>query len=209
MAIWTVMSAIAASALDVPSLVLARPHLHLRWIVPISRWTLLSGVVLLVFSLLSWRRVASALGWRRKPTLLTLLALTMALSLTLSPRDWLRNHRSLHQCLPSDWAGFGHSMLHVGTSVESLLNIVLLMPLGYGLVVASRRAVWPSVLMVTLPAAIELLQVIIPGRECSPSDWAANALGGLIGVVAGVLVSRRLRRARHAREDQRETMVEA
>lgn len=209
MAIWTVMSALAASALDVPSLVLARPHLHLRWIVPISRWTLLSGVVLLVVSLLSWRQVASALGWRRKPTLLTLLALTMALSLTLSPRDWLRNHKSLHQCLPSDWADLGESMLHVGGSLESVLNIILLMPLGYGLVVASRRAVWPAALMMTLPAGIELLQVIVPGRQCSPSDWAANALGGLIGVAAGALVNRRLRRSRQAREAQRETMAEA
>jgi VanZ family protein len=203
------MSAFAASTLDVPTLVLSRPHLHLRWIIPISRWTVLSGSVLFVVSLLSWRRVASTLGWRRKPTLLTLLALTMALSLTLSPRNWLANHKSLHQCLPSGWADFGDSLLHVGGSLESLLNIILLAPLGYGLVVASRRAVWPAVLMVTMPAAIELLQVIVPGRQCSPSDWAANSLGGLIGVAAGVLVNRRLRRAQLARDAQRDSLVKA
>jgi VanZ family protein len=203
------MSAFAASVLDVPTLVLSRPHLHLRWIIPVSRWTVLSGFVLLVVSLLAWRRLASALGWRRKPTLLTLLALTMALSLTLSPRNWLANHKSLHQCLPSNWTDFGDSMLHVGGSVESMLNIALLMPLGYGLVVASRRAVWPAVLMVTMPAAIELLQVIVPGRQCSPADWAANSLGGLIGVLIGVLMNRRLRRSREAREARHEPLVKA
>ena len=175
---------------------LAAHHLRLRWLVPISRWTLLSGVVLLVLVLLTWRRAAARLRWRRVPTLFALLSLAGALALTLSPRDWLANHRSLHQCLPHSWASLGHSAMHVGNSLESLLNIVMLMPLGYFLVLACRRALWPAALVVALPAAIELTQVIVPGRECSPQDWMANALGGLIAVLAGALVNRRARRRR-------------
>ncbi|HEY1974430.1 MAG TPA: VanZ family protein [Pseudonocardia sp.] len=177
------------------TMLLAGHHLHLRWIVPISRWTLLSGTVLFLATVLSWRRLASWLGWRPVPTLIALLGLAGALSLTLSPRDWLANHRSLHQCLPSDWSQLAGSAMRVGTSLESLLNICLLMPLGFGLVVASRRAWWPAVLMVVLPAAIEITQVIVPGRECSAADWIANALGGLIGVTGGLVVHRRMGRA--------------
>jgi glycopeptide antibiotics resistance protein len=188
------------------TMLLAVHHMHLRWIIPISRWTLLSGAVLLAATLLSWRGLARRLGWRPIATLVALLGLAAALALTLSPRDWLANHRSLHQCLPSDWSELAGSAMRVGSSVESVLNISMLMPLGIGLAVASRRAWWPALLVVVLPAAIEITQVIIPGRECSAADWIANALGGLIGVAVGVLVDRRLRAAELA-ADQRAALT--
>jgi VanZ family protein len=72
----------------------------------------------------------------------------------------------------------------------------MLMPLGFGLMLATRRVVWPSLLVVLLPVAIELTQVLIPGRECSVSDWLANSLGGLIGVGVGWLTQRWLRAVR-------------
>jgi VanZ family protein len=53
--------------------------------------------------------------------------------------------------------------------------------------------------MVLLPVAIELTQVLIPGRECSVSDWLANSLGGLIGVAVGWLTQRWLRARKAAR----------
>jgi VanZ family protein len=83
--------------------------------------------------------------------------------------------------------------------VESWLNIAMLMPLGFGLMLATRRVVWPSLLVVLLPVAIELTQVLIPGRECSVSDWLANSLGGLVGVGVGWLTQRWLRARKAAR----------
>jgi VanZ family protein len=163
---------------------------HLRRVVPISEWTPVLGLAAVVLSLLIWRRLARRLGWRPLPTLLALLWLAGALAVTLSPRDWLANHRSLAECLPSDWAQVGDSMTRVGHNLESLLNVGLLLPLGFALVVAGRRIVWPALLVALLPAAIEITQVVVPGRECSPSDYFANALGGLIGVALGVPVNR-------------------
>jgi hypothetical protein len=162
----------------------------LRRVVPINHWIPVVGLLGFVASLLLWRRVAGWLRWRPLPTLLTLLAATAVVSLTLTPRGWWGNHRSLARCVPSDWADLADSMGRVGTSLESWLNIAMLVPLGVGLVLASRRVVWPAVLLVLLPVAIELTQVVVPGRQCSAADWAANALGGLIGVTIGALGNR-------------------
>lgn len=163
---------------------------HFRHAVPISRWTLLFVVLGVGLCLLSWRRVVARTGWRPLPTLGALLALAGALALTLSPKGWAGNHRSLAQCVPADWAEVGHAASHVGASLESLLNVGLLTPLGIALVLASRRIVWPAAVMVLLPTVVELSQTGIRGRECSATDWIANALGGLIGVALGVATER-------------------
>lgn len=164
---------------------------HLRGTVPISKWTLLFTALGIGASLLGWRWLARRTGWRPMPTLWALFALTAALGLTVSPRGGRsRNRRTLAECLPVDWAELGHAATKVGGSLESLLNIGLLMPLGFALVLASRRVAWPAALMVLLPAAIELAQTSINGRLCTAADWMANALGGLIGVVAGLVVQR-------------------
>lgn len=190
------------------TLLLGAHHFHLRRIVPVSQWTVLSGVVLLAAVLLSWRRLAAFRGWRPGPTLLALLGLAGALALTLSPRDWLANHRTLHQCLPHDLAAVGDAAARVGGNLESLLNICMLVPLGFGLVLAGRRVAWPALFVVLLPAAIELTQVLVPGRQCSPEDWMANSLGGLLGVVAGAMVNRWWCRAEdRRRDDQRAALT--
>lgn len=172
---------------------------HLRWLIPVNRWSPVLGLLGLVICVLAWRPVASLTGWRSTPTLLSLLSLVAALTLTLTPKGWKGNHRTLAQCLPSDWAQFGASASHVGVNVESWLNIAMLMPLGFALVLATRRMVWPGLLVVLLPLGIELTQVAIPGRECSVSDWIANALGGLAGVIVGGLTQRWLRARKAAR----------
>lgn len=173
---------------------------HLRGTVPISYWTLVVIALGIAVSLLSWRWLARRTGARPLPTLGAMLALTGALALTLLPRGG-RSHtrRTLAECLPADWADLGHAAGRLGGSLENLLNIGLLLPLGFALVLASRRIVWPAALMLLLPAGIELAQTSINGRLCSASDWMANALGGLIGVAAGALVHR-LRGPAPARE---------
>lgn len=165
---------------------------HFRRLIPIGRWTPLLALLGLAVSLYAWRPVSWRWGWRPLPTLLALLSLLAALTLTLIPKGWYGNHRSLAQCLPADAAGWAAAAGTVGHGMESCLNIAMLVPLGFFLVLASRRVVWPAALMVALPAAIELTQVVIPGRECSPADWYANALGGLLGVAVAAVVGRRL-----------------
>jgi VanZ family protein len=165
--------------------------LQLRGTIPISKWTLVLTVLGIGACLVSWRWLARRAGWRPLPTLAALLALTGALALTLSPRGGRsRNRRTIAECVPADWADLGHAADRVGASVESLLNIGLLVPLGFALVLASRRVVWPAVLVLLLPAAIELAQTQINGRQCTPADWMANALGGLLGVALGLLAHR-------------------
>jgi hypothetical protein len=158
---------------------------HLRRAIPISQWTPLFVLLGIGLCLLSWRWVATRTGWRSLPTLGALLTLAGALALTLSPRGWDGNHRSLAQCIPTDWAEVGRAASHVGSSLESLLNVGLLTPFGIALVLASRRVIWPAAVMVLLPTVVELSQTGIRGRECSATDWIANALGGLIGVALG------------------------
>jgi MFS family permease len=163
---------------------------HLHRVVPISRWTPVLGLAALLLCLLLWRRLAGRFGWRPVPTLLALLSLAGALAMTLAPRGWWGNHKSLAQCLPSDWSQVAGAVAKVGGNLESLLNVAMLVPFGVTLVLASRRVVWPALLVALLPAGIEMVQTVIPGRQCSPTDYFANALGGLLGVAAGALVDR-------------------
>lgn len=174
---------------------------QLRWLVPISRWTPLVALVGVTVALFCWRPLAARARWHPLPTLGALLATAAVVALTLSPRGWYGNHRSLAECVPTEWWQLANSAAGVGGSAESVLNIILFVPLGYCLVMASRRVIWPAALMVLMPIAIELLQVVVPGRQCSPRDWLANALGGLIGITAAALTRHFLRRrARRARD---------
>ncbi|HEX4362240.1 MAG TPA: VanZ family protein [Pseudonocardia sp.] len=172
---------------------------HLRWLIPVNHWSPLLGLLGIVICVLLWRPLVALTHWRPLPTLLALVSGVAALTLTLAPKGWEGNHRTLAECVPTDWAQFGERASHVGSGVESWLNIAMLVPLGFGLMMATRRVVWPSLFVFLLPVAIELTQVVIPGRECSVSDWVANALGGLVGVALGWLSQRWLRARKAAR----------
>jgi len=172
---------------------------RLRWLVPVNHWSPLLGLLGIVICVLLWRPLVALTHWRSQPTLLALVSGVAALTLTLAPKGWDGNHRTLAQCVPADWSEFGERVSHVGSGVESWLNIAMLVPLGFGLMMATRRVVWPSLFVVLLPVAIELTQIVIPGRECSVSDWVANALGGLAGVALGWLTQTWLRARKAAR----------
>lgn len=166
---------------------------HLRRVVPVGRWSPFVALLALIVALLLWRPLARLTRWRSVPTLLALLSLAGVLTLTLTPKSWVGNHRSLAQCLPSAWAELADSASGITSSLEGVLNVALLVPLGFTLALACRRVVWPALLTLALPAAIELIQVVIPGRECSVADWLANAGGGVVAVLAGGLVNGALR----------------
>ncbi|WP_314324473.1 VanZ family protein [Paenarthrobacter ilicis] len=82
-------------------------------------------------------------------------------------------------------------------AVEFVSNIVMFIPFG-----ALLRCLWPAtwnwwrtlLLSAATSTAIELTQLLVPGRVTALSDVIANSAGGLIGVAAVAwLVSRRSR----------------
>ncbi|SDR71837.1 VanZ family protein [Agrococcus carbonis] len=80
--------------------------------------------------------------------------------------------------------------------VEASANVLLFVPLG-GLVTLLLRRRWQGIaLALALSAAAELAQIVIPARQPSLRDLAANVLGAAIGAgLAWCLVVRRERSA--------------
>lgn len=79
---------------------------------------------------------------------------------------------------------------------QESLNALLLAPFGLFAALAVRR-VWPVALtVVLLPAVIEGAQAFVPeiGRLCIVQDWLDNATGGLLGALAGGLLTLVLRK---------------
>lgn len=87
--------------------------------------------------------------------------------------------------------------------VEFLANVGMFVPVGlFFLLLFGRRLWWVAVLAgATLTVAIETAQLFLPGRVSDVRDLVANTVGGLIGVLAALVVtagSARRARARTA-----------
>ncbi len=157
------------------------------FVTPISPAALLLAAAGTVVSLLLWRPLVRVSGWRPVPTLLALLALTAVCALTLAPGS-NPGEGGARACIAGAPVHLRARLLAIRTSPEALLNMVLLVPLGCFAVLAVRR-LWPAlVLVLVLPAAIELAQTRIPGRVCSGIDYLTNAAGGVLGAVLGIVV---------------------
>jgi hypothetical protein len=69
-------------------------------------------------------------------------------------------------------------------ALDVLANIVMFLPLGFALALATERRWLPVLLCIATTLIIEGLQVrVIVGRDASLSDLLANSLGGWIGCV--------------------------
>jgi hypothetical protein len=67
---------------------------------------------------------------------------------------------------------------------DSIVNVLLFLPLGAALAL-NRRGWWiPIGLGAALSAGIEIAQLFIPGRYSSPWDLGTNTLGAALGVAA-------------------------
>jgi len=81
-------------------------------------------------------------------------------------------------------------------SVELLANVALLFPLVYFFALATRRPLRALAAGVTLSAAIEALQALVPAinRSCDTNDWAMNSAGVLVAAALAwaTLAARRL-----------------
>lgn len=73
-------------------------------------------------------------------------------------------------------------------------NIVLFMPLGFGLRLAGVRTRWAVLFGSALSATVELLQIrVVVGRDASFLDWISNTIGTVLGVLAAVYLYSLLR----------------
>jgi VanZ family protein len=78
--------------------------------------------------------------------------------------------------------GVSHNLEHFG----SFLFAGILWYLAY----ANRLLLWLGTLLV-FAGSIELLQILVPGRHARFTDFAADALGGCVGMLIAYLVARR------------------
>ncbi|MFJ5921509.1 VanZ family protein [Kitasatospora sp. NPDC092948] len=99
---------------------------------------------------------------------------------------------------------WGASLGFTLNSTQGQLNLLMYVPLGLFAVLTFGRPVLVSVGVLALTGVTETVQGLLPaiGRACDSGDLAANALGGLIGVLLGCAV--RLARRRRIRPGGRE-----
>lgn len=71
-----------------------------------------------------------------------------------------------------------------------VLNMALFLLPALFAVVASRRPLLVALAVPVASAAIELVQLLLPGfgRRCDVDDWLANTIGGLVGVLIGLVI---------------------
>ncbi|MFB7944280.1 VanZ family protein [Kitasatospora phosalacinea] len=81
-------------------------------------------------------------------------------------------------------------------TVQGRMNVLMFVPVGLFAVLALGRPLAVAVGAVGLSALTETGQGLLPGigRACDTSDFAANAIGGLAGVLLGCAVRLALRR---------------
>ncbi|MGZ4333355.1 MAG: VanZ family protein [Gaiellaceae bacterium] len=80
---------------------------------------------------------------------------------------------------------------------DILGNVLLFMPFGVAMAFATRVGLRRTVAAgAVLSAAIEIAQLVIPGRWTSVDDFILNTFGAAVGYVAWVTLAHRQRRLR-------------
>lgn len=103
-----------------------------------------------------------------------------------------------------DWLRYDLGVTFFGSGwIEFVANILMFAPLGFLLTLLFRHPWYGIVLALTLSAAVELVQIVIPSRQPSLRDVLANVLGAAVGAAIGWLVVRRQRRHQRATADAR------
>lgn len=159
-------------------------------------WFLPSLLVTIAVGLGLNQRAARALAVSRMIAMALIVSLGLILSATLSPH---RGAFELHATGSGscDFLRVGvaspHELMAVSVN-DTLLNVVLFVPLGLaiGLARRSRHIVVLVVAGVALPFAIEATQLLAPSlaRACESADVFDNLTGLVLGLVAGALLAR-------------------
>ncbi|HTI23587.1 MAG TPA: VanZ family protein [Kutzneria sp.] len=144
----------------------------------------LGALALVAASLFRWSKPASALAG---------VSLALALSVTLVRPYWgdVRLGDPLRMCVP------GHFSVTAG---EALLNFVMLMPLGFFGVLATKRPLLVAMGCVSVSAGIEITQAMFELGVCDGQDFMNNSVGGVLATVAGWLLLLVLGRNRRRRQ---------
>jgi glycopeptide antibiotics resistance protein len=159
-------------------------------------WFLPSLLVSIAVGLGLNQRVASALAVSRMIATAAIVSLGLILSATLTP---YKGAIALHATGSGSCAflrvGLASPNELMAVSVnDTLLNVVLFVPLGLaiGLARRSRYAVPLVVAGIALPFAIEAIQLLAPSlaRACESADVFDNLTGLVLGLVAGALLAR-------------------
>ena len=158
-------------------------------IIPI--FIVLMIIIVIVFLLLNRSAGHDARNFKRKMTLMIYIGFTVTLVgmilVTLMPTD---HPNQLTQLVP--FASIIETMQYATPAaiVNSLvMNIILFIPFGFFVYILSRRPLLATVLACLMSISIEVLQYVLPiGRISNIDDVILNTLGGIIGMLAGVLV---------------------
>ncbi len=110
-----------------------------------------------------------------------------------------------------DWVRDGLGVTSFGSGwIEFVANILMFVPLGFLLTLLFRHPWYGIALALTLSAAVELVQIVIPSRQPSLRDVLANVLGAAVGAAVAWMVvrrQRRLERTAQTRAEQSPTSV--
>jgi hypothetical protein len=153
---------------------------YLLWLIttPNVIW---STVFWTVATALAYRPLVRRFGLAPLPTALALASLAVIAVITLTPPA---TADPPHGCLAVSRTELLEAFTHFGAGIQEKLNILMLVPLGFFLTLATGRPGRCAVAVAVLPAVIEFVQGSFAGRYCSPLDWSDNAAGGLAGVGA-------------------------
>jgi hypothetical protein len=91
------------------------------------------------------------------------------------------------------WSGFDiHRLLPDALgSASGLANVALFVPLGFFLVVVTRRPARSAAVVLATTTGIEASQgMVLAGHDCSVADVLANTVGGLAGIAVAVTMVR-------------------
>lgn len=157
--------------------------------IPLSLWTVTALLITSGVALVGHRTVAAWTGWRPRAALGILLILGATVAITLTPGH-ASTHADLRSCVPHDRRTLAEAGHLLGHDMENLLNWVLFVPFAVVLQWTVRGARFTVPVIVLLPAMIESVQVVVPGRLCAASDYAANIAGGLIAVFITAAIHR-------------------
>lgn len=154
---------------------------------------LLGGLVLGALALLA----AHLLRWGKAASVLAGFGLALALSVTLVRPFWgdVRLEDPLRVCVPGSFSV---------AAGGALLNFVMLMPLGFFGVLATKRPLLVAMGCVSVSAGIEITQAVFELGVCDGQDFLNNSVGAVLATVAGwllLLVFGRGRRRQHHRQD--------
>jgi hypothetical protein len=152
---------------------------------------LLGGLVLGALALFA----AHLFRWGKLASVLAGVSLALALSVTLVRPYWgeVRLGDPLQMCVP------GHFSVAAG---GALLNFVMLMPLGFFGVLATKRPLLVAMGCVSVSAGIEITQALFELGVCDGQDFMNNSVGGVLATVTGWLLVLAFGRGRRQQRGQ-------